>query len=238
MKERTVEMKRRILSIIMSVAMVLAFMPAMAFAEDAHEGYVQIALTDCTKIGRDVDKDADIYYYNLGDNGTKVQFSDLAMEEDGAFSAILGHGGMLSGTNAVDLEDISLGLGLSYQEFQNGYGKYLDEEACEGLDFSNIYGVFAMDDDYESYYFIIQGTSYSFSFDNGQLTGMDEKAVAYDDYSDYPNVTTGYMDQYHVAVPTGIDRVELSFTEDRICYAYDKDGRYEPARYPCRPFPP
>lgn len=198
------------------------------------ENITQIKLEDCVKIGEDENFECDINYVNIGDAYTTVTFPDISME-DGMYSGLFNSG---FGTGAV--MDLSQGFGITWEKLSEEYGDSLDEAACEGLDFSNIYGLFIIDDNDDSYIFIIQGVSKEtiadsgFTTDVGTVVSFTEKAVAYEDYSAYPDIKTEYMDLYTVTVPMGSLHtiaegdtvINIAFEEDRLAYAYDANGTY------------
>ena len=217
----------RAAAILLSLMMMVVFVPTFAFAGGgASTEPTQIQISKCIKIGHvDGMLDADIYYYNIGDANTTVQLADLAMEEYGMISGLFNEGDTVSQSNIVDLNK---GFGVSWNRLKESdkYKDAFDNAACADLDFSNIYGVVAMDDDDENTIFIIQGISLSFECSVGQLVGTEEDAVEYTDWTDWQNPVKKKMDLYTVAVPKDTKSVEVSFAGDRLVYAYDKNDTY------------
>ena len=62
-------------------------------------------------------------------------------------------------------------------------------------------------------------TGAPFTLDVGEIVGLDQGAAKYVDYSTGEST----MDLFQVAVPEGTEKVELTFAEDKICYAYGNE---------------
>ncbi len=204
----------------------------------------KISIADCTVIGTHTSFDCPVYYYNIGNATTNLEFTDLAekMSDSGAFAGLYSSYTYVDGTNIVD---VNKGFGIEYSQLQADKDVELNT-AAESLDFSNIYGVFAMDDDYETYVFIIQGAAkedpiptpekIGFSTTDGFVSAYEKDGLTYygAEYApDDPNADQyGYiypekkMDLYTVSLYGTPDVVNLSFTAAALAYGYDRNGTY------------
>ncbi len=211
----------KVTAVLLTLMMVVVFIPTFAFAESG-SAPTEIAKTNCTVIGDygDEEDPALIHYISIGEANTTVKFTDYPDDHELMVSGML-----YTGEGDSNVVDLTEGFALSQKDFLNAYGDSLNEDAKD-LDFSNIYGVAIYDmEEYVMDYYIIAGPSAAFQFDIGQQVGFEEDAVEYDDWSTGTAVKK-QMDLYTVAIPDGTSQIALDFTEDRLVYAYDKDGGY------------
>ncbi len=215
---------KRIISWLLAGIIALALIPFMSQTVRA-DGETPIALTDCKTIGFDYDFSDDgcpMYYINIGEANTTILLSDFDEDSDITVSGLLS-----TGYEESIIIDLTKGFQISEAELKDKYGESLNEDACESLDFSNLYGIFVFDyDTYDMFYLIIQGehiekTEAPFTYDKGTIVSFEEDAYDYDD---------GWMqftaDQYTLEVPYGTTEINLSFDSARLVYGYDEDCNY------------
>ena len=210
----------------------------------ALEATTKIAAADCTEIGTS-SSFGTIYYYNIGDETTNLEFTDYAGKTTGlSIMGLYSSYAMVSNTNIVDVNN---GFGTTYEQLSSDATNSLDSKAIEGLDFSNIYAVCIMDADYNMCIYVIQGKTSSsaviptpskitFSVDSGYISGYEEDALTYysSEYApDDPNADSyGYiypekkMDVYTVTLYGTPDEVNIDFSEAALAYGYNSSGTY------------
>lgn len=223
-------MKKRIISIIMSLAMVIAFMPAMAFADDGGTA-VPISFSDCKTIGTGTvfEEEGPIYYTTVESGTTTIELTDLAgkMGEWGEISSVHSDPGSVKKTNVVD---ITQGFSITFDAFKEAQGSGLDQDAIADLDFSNIYAMFIMDDDDNYYWLVVQVNEppktygYKISLNGEQLTEIEKSEGVYS-YIDFNNVTQT-ADLFTVTVPKGTESVDFEIENPVLAYNYDAQGNY------------
>ena len=219
-------MKKKIVSMITALALVLAMMPGLAFAADGAET-AKISFSDCAIIGELDAYDAVIYYADIDEGSTAIELTDLEGSiEDGVIVGLL-KTGYKDGTNVVDL---SVEFALSSDDLMDAYGEYLDEDAMEGLDLSNIYGFFIMDDDGDCYMLIVNvpkepepEKTYGFKISAGgsELTDIEKEEGAYS-YTNWMGVTSK-VDLYTVTVPEGTESADFVVESPVLAYNYAKN---------------
>ncbi len=225
-------LRKKVISLGLVITMVLAVIPFMTFAVLADET-TPISFDDCATIGYHDVYECDIYYCDIGDGSTVVELKDLEGKmEDGIVTGLF-YSGYDEGTNIIDL---SGGYTLKYEDFvdEDGYGEYLDEEACAGKDFSNIFGLFIMDDEYDMYVLIINAAygeeeekdfSFTAYYQGQELTDItyEENAYSYFDYMKGEMVTVGV---YTIKVPNKAEAVDLKVASPCLHYNYTADGEF------------
>lgn len=220
-------MKRKFVAWITALALVFAMVPAMAFADDSGGATATfVSFEDCTVIGEDADFEAPIYYKEVESGATVINLVDLAgkMEEYGTISGVHTAPVYVEGTNSVD---ITKGYGITYKDFYDAYGDGLDASKIEGLDFSNIYAMFIMDDDDNYYFLVIQSDvpqkTYDFkaSINGTEITEITKEEGAYG-YTNWTG-TTSNVDLYTITVPEGTESVDFVVDNPVLAYNYGKN---------------
>ena len=231
-------MKKRLLSIILALVMVLSMAPVAAYAEDTsvstEEGTsenTKISNSACTVIGTSESFECDIYYYNIGSASKIVEFTDLADLTDGMTISGLLTTGYVDSTNVANLNS---GFALSYDDLEDNYGDDLDADKTEGLSFTNIYGLFVMDSNYDCYIYIIQADVDDTPIEEGtfnvytgsyELTQITKTEGAYN-YYDYMASKTVSVNLYNVTIPYGTKEVTIKTDKESLFYNYDGEGNY------------
>ena len=231
-------MKKRLLGLFLALVMVVSMMPAVTYAEEVSQStdessseYTKISDSECTVIGSSEVFDCDVYYYNIGAASTKVELSDLADLTDGMTITGLLTTGYVSDTNQVNLKS---GFALSYDDITDYDSFTLDETKMEGLDFSNLYGLFVMDADYECHFYIIQADEEETPIEEGtfqayvasyEMTQISKTEGSYA-YYDYMAGKTVYVNLYTVTIPYGTKEVTLKLSKESLVYNYDGNGNY------------
>lgn len=208
---------------ITALAMVLAMMPAMALADDGGAAAIPVSFADCTLIGEDEDVEAPFYYIEVESGATNIELTDLdgKMEEAGVIAAVHSAPFYVENTNVVD---ITAGFSIQYTDFEDAYGEYLDQDAIAGLDFSNIYAMFIMDDDDDYRYLVIQSDmppkTYGFtaSLNGTEIADITKAEGAYS-YTNWVGVTKN-VDLYTVTVPVDTESVDIAVENPVLAYNY------------------
>ena len=207
-------MKKKILSLLLVMVLVLSFLPAAALADN------ELVLTseNCVQIGEDKNE-YPIYLYDkeIPEGAETVVFAAVseAMGEDGMIfpwpgnEVVYGDSAPLTDFYAFDFEAADQ---ASEIYLQDAYADY---------DFSNCYGYWLMDEGYDSYYYIIKMPAPEappFTASVGEIVGFTDGAYA----DPYSGSTAGL---YVVEVPFGTETVTLDFGgEYRLAYNYDEAG--------------
>ena len=216
---------------------------------DVNSATTKISISDCTEIGTSETYDCPVYYYNIGNSTTNLEFTDFEgkMSDTDSIMGLYSYYAMVSGTNIADVNE---GFGIKYSQLEADTNIKLNS-AAEGLDYSNIYGVVVMYSDlvnYEvySYVFIIQGAAQAdpiptpstigFSTADGYISAYEEDGLTYygSEYApEDPNADQyGFiypekkMDVYTVSLYGTPDVVNINFTAEALAYGYDSSGTY------------
>lgn len=214
--------KKRVLSFLLAIALVVGMFPCTALAED--EKALSVSIDDCVQIGTTEDDEA-VYLYTAENYAgeTKISFPDLSITEDGMIASF--GNASVEGVNEAPISPEYLAGEGFVEHFE--FSLYEDYEE---YDFSDMYGYWVMDDDYEMYYFIVKipkneaddDLKAPFTPSVGKITDIKENAYLYDDWSG----SAVNADLYTVTVPFGTQNEEFTFTDDRIAYGYNEIGGY------------
>ena len=215
-------MKKKAISILLALMLVLSLLPVTALADDT----LELTSDNCVQIGQD-DNDYPIYLYDgeIPEGAATVVFAAVsdAMGEDGMIfpwpgnDVVYGDSAPLTDFYAFDFDAADEAVGITLLD---AYADY---------DFSNCYAYWLMDEDYESYYYIVkmpEPDALPFTVSVGAFVQTVKDGYAYQD--DWEDVTA---DLYVFEVPFGTETVTIDFGDDyRLLYNYDPsyvDGAYD-----------
>ena len=219
----------KIVSLLLSLALALAFVPITAQRAYAEEGVFEVSREKGVAIALDNDTESGfVYYINANDEVSYATITDLAE----SFSMISNwKGDVYVMANKAPLDDDHK---ITLEALQADDSIELTEEALS-LDYSNAYGFWAFDADYNTYRYIVNlpnavapsqsdptevtatPIDFSASVNGVSLTNIETTEGGYV-YCDWTN-TKHKANLYTVTIPEGTTEVTLSF--DQPCLAYN-----------------
>ena len=215
-------MKKRALSLLMSLVMLVSMLPTTAWAADTTEttNEVEIAIKDCKEIGTyksDVDADGSAYLFDgeIDEGATAVSFVDF--QNAGWVSVANTLGDDPKETYTADItQDYVMDTTSESWHFNDAYSEY---------DFSDCNAYWIMDENGVNYYVVVQlpkGTDFTATIGNGEPLTYTTVENGYS-YTDYYGKTT-VVDLYKVQIPVGTTAVDLSYKTGRLTYNYRAVG--------------
>ena len=210
-------MKKRALSLLLVVMLLLGLMPASVFAMEPVTAIISVS--DCKEIGEN-DMGA-VYLWEpvLQADTTEIKLADLADCMEEGMIASLGDV-YVEGTNVAPVAEAYLAdvEEMSEWDFADGYA---------AKDFEGAYAYWIMTDDLDMFFVIVRveekENNDPFTVDKGVVSDYVENGYSFTDF-DGSTVTA---DLYTVSVPLGTVSVNLNFGGvNRLAYIYDKNGGF------------
>ena len=221
-------MKKRALSLLMAVLMVVGLLPATARAagETENTDEVEIALKDCEKIGTCSDDPVYLYTSEIPKGKTTVSFVDF-QEDEGVIVAttVTGSFEMVEDYKAPITKAYAMDATHSNWEFDEGF-QADDFVNC------NAYGIIDGDSGLryvvvqlpEDFYDVEVEADFTATVNGGEALPYTVEKDAYSYTSDYTKVTTT-VDLYTVQIPVGTTQVDLSYDNTHLTYNYHGEGK-------------
>ncbi len=212
-------MKKRALSLLMSLVMLVSMLPTTAWAADTTEttNKVEIAIKDCKEIGTyksDVDADGSAYLFDgeIDEGATAVSFVDF--QNAGWVSVANTLGDDPKETYTADItQDYVMDTTSESWHFNDAYSEY---------DFSDCNAYWIMDENGVNYYVVVQlpkGTDFTATIGNGEPLTYTLVKGGYS-YTAYGSDTPTIVDLYKVQIPVGTTTVDLAYKTGHLTYNY------------------
>ena len=219
-------MKKKVLSLLLVLVLVMSLLPVAALADNE----LELTSENCVQIGED-DMGEPVYLFTgeVPAGTQKVVFPELedVMTDDLSFiGAWKSSDACVTGQNWAPFND---GYAFVYENVKDDIELYED---YQDYDFSGCYAYWIMDDDYDTFYYIVplgeEGLTFTASVGATALTVVTEKAGGYTPYTYDPvtwePVLADPVLLYILAVPDGTKSVDLEFSENVLAYNYTADG--------------
>ena len=222
----------RVTAILLSLMMVVVFVPTFAFAEGGDENTtfsVSATSEGVQEIGTYMD--APLYYVVAPEGAKNVQFSDFAAE-----------GTTIASLYSVYVEDtntapISGDWRASLSDLE-GDDNLEFAEGADQLNYSSILFYFIMDEEFNMAAYIVSAEvppvelpdiTFTASAGDTQLTEISKEDNA---YTYTPYMADPYkVPVYTVTIPLGISEVDLEFSDNVLAYNYTASGTYTGGYY-------
>ena len=219
----------RAIAILLSLMMMVVFVPTIAFADDDPPASAPFVVTSSNEgvveIGEYLNEP--VYYVSAPEGTKQVQFTEFGTT-----------GTMITNLNNEYLQKVEdnniAPVGgywrVDYDDLDDAFGL---NTAADDLDFSNAYYYFVTDDDDNWVSFVvaveeppvvIPDITFTASANGVNLTEITKEDDA---YTFYPMSGDPYLvPVYTVAIPLGVNKVDLTFSENVIAYNYSSAGEY------------
>lgn len=219
-------MKKRALSLLMAVLMVVGLLPATARAVGGTENTdeVEIALKDCEKIGTCSDDPVYLYTSEIPKGKTTVSFVDFQEDENVIVATtVTGSYEMVSDYKAPITKAYAMDATHSNWKFDEGF-QADDFVNC------NAYGIIDGDGGLryvvvqlpEDFYDVEVEADFTATVNGGAALTYTKTEDGYS-YIDYTNKTTT-VDLYTVQIPAGTTTVDLAYQTGHLTYNYHATG--------------
>lgn len=224
-------MKKRALSLLMSLVMLVSMLPTTAWAADTTEttNEVEIAIKDCEKIGTCSDDPVYLYTSEIPKGKTTVSFVDFQEDEDVIVATtVTGSSVMVHDYKAPITNAYAMDATHSNWKFDEGF---------QADDFVNCNAYGIIDGDADLRYVVVQlsedfydvpaepfEADFTATVNGGEALPYTVEKDAYSYTNDYSKVTTT-VDLYTVQIPVGTTQVDLSYDNAHLTYNYHGEGK-------------
>lgn len=223
-------MKKRALSLLMSLVMLVSMLPTTAWAaeENVTNNEVEISLSECKEIGTYDDETAYLFDGNIPKDTATISFVDFEEKMSDEYSMIasmIGNSMVLSTYKAPITQGYAMNADDENWTFNETYTSY---------DFSTCNAYWISDDEYETHYIVVQlpedfydvdvEADFTATVNGGEALPYTVEKDAYSYTNDYSKVTTT-VDLYTVQIPVGITQVNLSYDNAHLTYNYHGEGK-------------
>lgn len=218
-------MKKRALSLLMSLVMLVSMLPTTAWAaeEDVTNNEVEISLSECKEIGTYNDEKAYLFDGNIPKDTTTISFVDFEEKMSDEYSMIasmIGNSMVLSTYKAPITQGYAMNADDEDWAFNETYTSY---------DFSTCNAYWISDDKDETHYIVVQlpedfydvevEADFTATVNGGEALPYTVEKDAYSYTNDYSKVTTT-VDLYTVQIPVGTTTVDLAYKTGHLTYNY------------------
>lgn len=214
-------MKKRAVSLLLALVLALSLLPAAAWAGEGEPATLSVAIADCVSVGTYSQDAYPAYLYESAvSDAVQVAFTDFAQTMSGGMIA-----SMIGNDYVADTHIAPLSGGYAMDAGDEDWAFSAPYDTC---DFSGCKAYWLMDENYDTYYFIIRQPAADpfegkpFYADNGSVGQAEPEGYTYTDGTGTPTSAALYT----VTVPYGTQQVTLTFAESRVAYAYKADGTY------------
>ena len=224
-------MKKRALSLLMAVLMVVGLLPATARAagETENTDEVEIALSDCKVIGTyNEGYEAYLFDGTIPKGTTTISFVDFKnsmSDEYSMIASMIGNSLVMGTYKAPITQGYAMDATDEGWNFKSEYSNY---------DFSDCNAYWISDDKYDTYYIIVNlpedfydvevEADFTATVNGGAALPYTVEKDAYSYTNDYTKVTTT-VDLYTVQIPVGTTQVDLSYDNAHLTYNYHGEGK-------------
>ena len=224
-------MKKRALSLLMSLVMLVSMLPTTAWAADTTEttNEVEIAIKDCEKIGTCSDDPVYLYTSEIPKGKTTVSFVDFQEDEDVIVATTV--------TGSFEMvEDYKAPITKAYA-MDATHSNWKFDEGFQADDFVNCNAYGIIDGDADLRYVVVQlsedfydvpaepfEADFTATVNGGEALPYTVEKDAYSYTNDYSKVTTT-VDLYTVQIPVGTTQVDLSYDNAHLTYNYHGEGK-------------
>lgn len=215
-------MKKRALSLLMSLVMLVSMLPTTAWAADTTEttNEVSISSEDLEEVGSYGEDNYPAYCYknDVAEEITQVTF--VALDESATITTTqdsLYPDAFVTGSQAPLTQEYSMNAGDESWKFNEGFS---------AEDFDNCYAYCIVDSSGNIYYVIVRmaGDDFTATIGNGEPLTYTTVENGYS-YTAYGSDTPTIVDLYKVQIPVGTTAVDLSYKTNHLTYNYRATGR-------------
>ena len=214
-------MKKRALSLLMSLVMLVSMLPTTAWAADTTEttNEVSISSEDLEEVGSYGEDNYPAYCYK-NDVAEEIKWvTFVALDENATITTtqeVLYPDAWVTGSQAPLKQEYSMNAGDESWKFN---------ERFSAEDFDNCYAYCIVDSSGNICYVIVRmaGVDFTATIGNGEPLTYTTVENGYS-YTDYYGKTT-VVDLYTVQIPVGTTQVDLSYDNAHLTYNYHGEGK-------------
>ena len=215
-------MKKRALSLLMSLVMLVSMLPTSAWAADETEttNEVSISAEDLEEVGSYGEDTYPAYCYKNDVAEEIAQVTFVALDESATITTTqesLYPDAVVTGNQAPLTQEYSMNAGDESWKFN---------EEFSAKDFDNCYAYCIVDSSNNIYYVIVRmaGVDFTATIGNGEPLTYTLVKGGYS-YTAYGSDTPTIVDLYKVQIPVGTTAVDLSYKTNHLTYNYRATGR-------------
>lgn len=224
-------MKKRALSLLMSLVMLVSMLPTTAWAADTTEttNEVEIAIEkDCKKIGTCSDAPVYLYTSEIPKGRTTVSFVDFQEDKDVIVATTVT-------VSSVMVHDYKAPITNAYA-MDATHSNWKFDEGFQADDFVNCNAYGIIDGDADLRYVVVQlsedfydvpaepfEADFTATVNGGEALPYTVEEDAYSYTSSHTNTTTT-VDLYTVQIPAGTTTVDLAYQTGHLTYNYHATG--------------